>query len=313
MSAKRFPCVKLVGRGQRSFLLRPIVRVTAFRNQLRYYHVCPIKQDSHTLRHQPRKRFGQNFLRDESVIAEIARAVNPSEDDHVVEIGPGEGALTAALIGSGCQLDAVELDRDLKTPLLARFSIYPKFMLHSADALTFDYGALSPDKKPLRIVGNLPYNISTPLIFKLLGSASVITDMHFMLQREVVDRLAASPGNKDWGRLGVMAQFQCDIEKLFEVPPGAFFPAPKVQSAVVRLIPRNDNPWPDCDAEQLSTVVTRAFSQRRKTLLNNFKGLFEAPALKALGIDPGARAETLSLDQFVALAAANTEAKTEHT
>ena len=274
MLAKRFPSVKRLGRGQRSFFHRPLVRVTAFRNQLRYYHACPTKQDSHTLRHQPRKRFGQNFLRDESVIAEIARAVNPAEDDHVVEIGPGEGALTAALIGSGCQLDAVELDRDLKTPLLARFSIYPKFMLHSADALTFDYGALSPDKKPLRIVGNLPYNISTPLIFKLLGSASVITDMHFMLQREVVDRLAASPGNKDWGRLGVMAQFQCDIEKLFEVPPGAFFPAPKVQSAVVRLIPRSDNPWPDCDAEQLGSVVTRAFSQRRKTLLNNFKSIY---------------------------------------
>jgi 16S rRNA (adenine1518-N6/adenine1519-N6)-dimethyltransferase len=175
--------------------------------------------------------------------------------------------------------------------------------LHSADALTFDYASLIADGEPLRVVGNLPYNISTPLIFQLLESTSIIADMHFMLQLEVVDRLAAIPGTKDWGRLGVMAQFYCEIEKLFEVPPEAFFPAPKVQSAVVRLTPRRTNPWPDCDAKQLAFVVTRAFAQRRKTLLNNFKGIFEAATLEALGIDPGARAETLQLDQFVALAA----------
>lgn len=205
-------------------------------------------------------------------------------------------------MGCGCQFDAVELDRDLRTRLLAKFSVYPRFTLHSADALTFDYSSLTQNERPLRIVGNLPYNISTPLIFQLLASTHAIADMHFMLQREVVDRLAASPGNKDWGRLGVMAQFQCDIEKLFEVPPEAFFPAPKVQSAVVRLTPRRNNPWPNCDRNQLALVVARAFAQRRKTLLNNFKGIFAAADFQALGIDPGARAETLSLDEFVALA-----------
>ena len=219
-----------------------------------------------------------------------------------MEIGPGEGALTSALILSGCKLDAIELDRDLTTTLLASFSIYPGFSLHSADALTFEYPDLQVNEQPMRIVGNLPYNISTPLIFRLLDSSSLIVDMHFMLQREVVDRLAASPGNKDWGRLGVMAQFDCDIEKLFEVPPEAFFPPPKVQSAVVRLTPRASSRWPDCDRTQLTRVVTQAFAQRRKTLRNNFKGIFDDRALEALDIDPGARAETLSLDNFVAMA-----------
>ena len=158
--------------------------------------------------HTPRKRFGQNFLRDDPVIEAIARAVAPRAEDHLVEIGPGEGALTQALIGSGCQLDAVELDRDLRTRLLAAFSTYPGFTLHSADALKFDFAALSVDEKPLRVVGNLPYNISTPLIFTLLDCAHTVSDMHFMLQLEVVERLAASPGSKDSGRLGVKAQFQ---------------------------------------------------------------------------------------------------------
>jgi len=181
--------------------------------------------------------------------------------------------------------------------------VHPKFSLHSADALRFDYASLRHHEVPLRIVGNLPYNISTPLIFKLLESADDIADMHFMLQREVVDRLAAKPGTKEWGRLGVMAQFQCEIEKLFEVPPEAFFPPPKVQSAVVRLTPRAINPWPYCDRTRLATVVARAFAQRRKTLQNNLKGFLEASDLEAHGINPSARAETLTLDQFVTLAA----------
>ena len=159
-----------------------------------------------------------------------SRAPSVPKGDHIVEIGPGDGALTSALIPSGCRLDAVELDRDLRTLLLANFSVYSGFTLHSADALTFDYASLKQNEIPLRIVGNLPYNISTPLIFRLFECASDISDMHFMLQREVVDRLVASPGNKAWGRLGVVAQFQFEIEKLFEVPPEAFFPAPKVQS-----------------------------------------------------------------------------------
>ena len=255
-----------------------------------------------TLRHQPRKRFGQNFLQDDAVIASIARAINPAAEDHIVEIGPGEGALTSELIRSDCRLDAIELDRDLKTRLLASFSVHPGFSLHSADALSFDYASLRHHEVPLRIVGNLPYNISTPLIFKLLESGQHIADMHFMLQREVVDRLAAQPGTKEWGRLGVMAQFQCEIEKLFEVPPEAFFPPPKVQSAVVRLIPRAINAWPHCDRTRLAAVVARAFAQRRKTLQNNFKGFLEAGDLEAHGINPSLIAEALELEQFIALA-----------
>ena len=253
--------------------------------------------------HTPRKRFGQNFLRDEAIIDAIARAVAPRVDEHLVEIGPGEGALTQVLIGSGCQLDAIELDRDLRTQLLAAFSTYPRFTLHSADALKFDFAALRFDEKPLRVVGNLPYNISTPLIFKLLKYSHVVSDMHFMLQLEVVERLAASPGSKDWGRLGVMAQFQCEVEHLFDVPPEAFYPPPKVRSAIVRLRPYTAPPYPDVDRQMLSQVVTQAFAQRRKTLRNNFKGTLGDDGFEALQIDPAARAETLSISDFITITA----------
>ena len=251
--------------------------------------------------HTPRKRFGQNFLRDESVIASIAKAVSPAESDHLIEIGPGEGALTEALITSGCQLDAIELDRDLRTRLLAAFSTHPRFTLHSADALAFEFNDLAAAGEKLRVVGNLPYNISTPLIFKLLDTASIIEDMHFMLQLEVVERLAATPGSKDWGRLGVMAQFQCEVEHLFNVPPEAFYPPPKVQSAVVRLTPYSTSPFPDMDRADFAQVVTQAFSQRRKTLRNNFKGKLNDPDWEALEIDPAARAETLTINDFITI------------
>ena len=251
--------------------------------------------------HTPRKRFGQNFLRDESVIASIAKAVSPTERDHLIEIGPGEGALTDALVTSGCQLDAIELDRDLRTRLLAAFSTYPQFNLHSADALAFDFNDLAASGEKLRVVGNLPYNISTPLIFKLLDTASIIEDMHFMLQREVVERLAATPGIKDWGRLGVMAQFQCEVEHLFDVPPEAFYPPPKVQSAVVRLTPYSISPFSEVDRADLARVVTQAFSQRRKTLRNNFIGALNDADWEALEIDPTARAETLPINDFIAI------------
>ena len=251
--------------------------------------------------HTPRKRFGQNFLRDDSIIEAIARAIAPTDADHVLEIGPGEGALTEALITSGCRLDAIELDRDLRTRLLAAFSTHIGFTLHSADALQFDFASVATDNARLRVVGNLPYNISTPLIFKLLGQSEVIADMHFMLQLEVVERLAASPGSKDWGRFGVMAQFQCQVEHLFDVPPEAFYPPPKVQSAVVRLRPHSEPPYPNVDRASLSKVVTQAFSQRRKTLRNNFKGTLDDSDFDALQIDPSARAETLSIDDFVAI------------
>ena len=254
-------------------------------------------------RHHPRKRFGQNFLRDESTIEAIARAIAPDDSDHIVEIGPGEGALTQALISGECRLDAIELDRDLRTRLMAAFSTHPGFTLHSADALDFDFASLATGGTCLRLVGNLPYNISTPLIFKLLEQAPIIKDMHFMLQLEVVERLAASPGSKDWGRLGVMAQFRCEVESLFEVPPEAFYPPPKVHSAVVRLTPHPEPAYPNVDPTSLARVVMQAFSQRRKTLRNNFKGAMEDNDFGGLAIDPSARAETLSIADFVAIAA----------
>ncbi len=254
--------------------------------------------------HRPRKRFGQNFLRDEGVISRIAGAVHPRSDDHLVEIGPGQGALTESLITSGCQLDVIELDRDLVPGLLAAFSVYPRFRLHSADALKFDYASLAQGDERLRVVGNLPYNISTPLIFKLLKNAAIIRDMHFMLQLEVVNRLAAVPGNKNWGRLGIMAQYQCQVEHLFDVPPEAFNPPPKVQSAIVRLTPRVESPWPDCDEATLRRIVQASFAQRRKTLRNNLKGIIGEDELESLEINPGARAETLELTQFIAIAKA---------
>jgi 16S rRNA (adenine1518-N6/adenine1519-N6)-dimethyltransferase len=257
--------------------------------------------------HRPRKRFGQNFLEDASVIDRITAAIYPESDEHLVEIGPGQGALTASLIDSGCKLDVIELDRDLIPGLLASFCLKPGFKLHSADALKFDFSTLI-DSTPtesgnagqkLRVVGNLPYNISTPLIFKLLESSAIIHDMHFMLQLEVVERLAASPGNKNWGRLGIMAQYQCQVEHLFDVPPHAFNPPPKVQSAIVRLTPWVDSPWPTCNEPQLRALVKAAFAHRRKTLRNNLKGIIDSTQLEALDIDPGARAETLQLTQFI--------------
>ena len=249
--------------------------------------------------HRPRKRFGQNFLHDEAVIDSIASAIAPRATDHLVEIGPGQGALTEVLVDGCGQLDVVELDRDLVAGLLAAFSIHPHFKLHSADALNFDFSSLIAGDEKLRVVGNLPYNISTPLIFKLLENAAIIQDMHFMLQLEVVQRLAAKPGNKHWGRLGIMSQFHCRVEHLFDVPPEAFNPPPKVQSAIVRLTPHVESPWPDVDEPSLRSVVQSAFAQRRKTLRNNLKGIIDSAALEALGIDPGARAETLEINAFI--------------
>jgi 16S rRNA (adenine1518-N6/adenine1519-N6)-dimethyltransferase len=259
------------------------------------------------LKHRARKRFGQNFLHDASVIDRIAAAVQARPEQQLVEIGPGQGALTTALIGSGCRLDVIELDRDLVPGLLATFCINPRFTLHNADALEFDFSSLltspaagTPANRPrLRVVGNLPYNISTPLIFKLLQDCAIIQDMHFMLQLEVVERLAAAPGSKDWGRLGIMSQYHCRVEHLFDVPPEAFEPAPKVQSAIVRLTPWTNSPWPPCNEPQLRALVKAAFAQRRKTLRNNLKAIISSTDLEALGIDPGARAETLQLTQFI--------------
>ena len=249
-------------------------------------------------KHQARKRFGQNFLTDQGIIDRLVNAIGAQPDEHLVEIGPGLGALTSELVRTGCRLDAIELDRDLVTPLLAAFSIHTQFKLHSADALQFDYESLRESGETLRVVGNLPYNISTPLIFHLLSYSGVIQDMHFMLQLEVVERLTATPGSKHWGRLGIMTQFQCDAELLFEVPPESFDPPPKVQSAIVRLTPLNEPRLPGVSEAALAKVVKAAFAQRRKTLRNNLKGLLNAEQIESCDIDPGCRAETLALDDF---------------
>lgn len=254
--------------------------------------------------HQPRKRFGQNFLRDPGVIRRILDAIDPQPGDHLVEIGPGQGAISIGLLRAAGRLDAIELDRDLAAPLTERCREAGELRLLVQDALEFDFRTLIQDGEKLRVVGNLPYNISTPLIFRLLENTAIIRDMHFMLQLEVVDRLAAKPGGKDWGRLGIMAQYLCAVDKLFEVPPEAFNPRPRVQSAIVRLTPWRESPWPPCDAALLRQVVQTAFGQRRKTLRNNLKGLIDTGRLEALGIDPGARAETLELRQFIEITTA---------
>jgi 16S rRNA (adenine1518-N6/adenine1519-N6)-dimethyltransferase len=250
--------------------------------------------------HAPRKRFGQNFLTDQGVIAAIARTINTHPEDNVVEIGPGQGALTDALFESGCAIKAIEIDRDLQSQLRVMF-FNRDFTLFNYDALKFDFNKLSNADHDLRIVGNLPYNISTPLIFKLLTHLPIIRDMHFMLQKEVVDRLAASPGNKHWGRLSVMTQVDCDAEHLFDVPPEAFYPQPKVQSAIVRLMPRSSAHRPECSREQLGKLVQLAFAQRRKTLRNNLRSIIDDTTMQRLGIDPACRAETLTLDQLMDL------------
>jgi 16S rRNA (adenine1518-N6/adenine1519-N6)-dimethyltransferase len=252
-------------------------------------------------KHRARKRFGQNFLQDEVVIHQIVRAINPQAQQSLVEIGPGKGALTRGLLDSGCQLDLVELDRDLVPLLQGMFDGAQRLQIHSADALRFDYSSLRRGEERLRVVGNLPYNISTPLIFHLLEQAEHIHDMHFMLQLEVVNRLAASPGSKAWGKLSVMTQYHCQVDALFEVPPTAFSPVPKVQSAIVRLAPRHTGHRSREQEQRLRRVVYAAFAQRRKTLRNTLRDVIDVQQLESLGIAQTARAETLDLQQFLAI------------
>lgn len=251
--------------------------------------------------HRARKRFGQNFLNDAGIIHKIARAIRPRANDHIVEIGPGQGALTEAILEPGLRLDAIELDLDLIPILKQKFLGQDNFFLHQADALQFDFSRLQLEDEPLRIVGNLPYNISTPLIFHLLSHQQLIKDMHFMLQLEVVERMAAQPSGKNYGRLGVMCQYYCAVEMLFEVPPEAFNPRPKVQSAIVRLSPHKVLPHPAKDIKQLDKVLRTAFNMRRKTLRNSLKPLLSEQQLEALDINPLARPETLSLEAFVTI------------
>ncbi len=251
--------------------------------------------------HRARKRFGQNFLHDPGIIERILATVAPRPDQHVVEIGPGLGAITRGLLDSGCRLDAVELDRDLAARLEENFGTHPGFHLHQADALKFDFCALAADG-PLRVVGNLPYNISTPLLFHLLDQSHCLADMHFMLQKEVVERMAAAPGSRTYGRLSVMVQIRCAVEPLFTIRPGAFRPAPKVDSAFVRLVPCQQPPHPVADFALFAELVSRAFAQRRKTLRNTLKGLADEATLAACGLDPGWRAEAVSPAGFACLA-----------
>lgn len=260
--------------------------------------------------HQARKRFGQNFLQDQGVIRRIIRAINPKPGQHLVEIGPGLGALTEELLAGCGELDVVELDRDLIPKLQRQFDSYgDKLQIHEADALKFDFASLAGDQRPLRVVGNLPYNISTPLIFHLLSYSGLFEDMYFMLQKEVVNRLAALPGDNAYGRLGIMAQYYCEVSSLFVVNPEAFDPKPKVDSAIVKLRPYAEPPHPADNVDDFAMLVRTAFGQRRKTLRNNLKKVLPAERIEALGIDPGLRPEKLSLSEFVQLANSYTRNK----
>ena len=248
--------------------------------------------------HRARKRFGQNFLHSESVIHSILAALNPQANDTVIEIGPGLGALTQPLLKRLSKLIAIEIDRDLQAHLRG-LSTPDHLEIINADALTVDYSQWG---RAIRLIGNLPYNISTPLLFHLLNFAPTIEDMYFMLQKEVAERLAAEPGSKDYGRLTIMVQYQCSVSILFDVPPESFSPAPKVNSAVVCLKPYRVSPYAPVEQAVLREVVTRAFSMRRKTLANNFRGLLTAEELSAIELNPTARPEQISLEEYVRLA-----------
>lgn len=252
--------------------------------------------------HRARKRFGQNFLIDRSFVQRIVQVIDPRPGDRLVEIGPGLGALTGALLERVERLHVVEIDRDLAARL-AQFPGHERLCIHVGDALRFDFAALGPS---LRVVGNLPYNISSPLLFHLARSARAIADIHVMLQREVVERMVATPATPAYGRLTVMLSYRFRIERLFVVPAGAFRPRPKVESAFARLRPFAELPARAEDEAVLARLVAAAFSQRRKTLRNALGGWVSAQTMTRLGIDPGARGETLSTAQFVALANAAT-------
>jgi 16S rRNA (adenine1518-N6/adenine1519-N6)-dimethyltransferase len=263
--------------------------------------------------HRPRKRFGQNFLHDPGTIRRILTAIDPGPDQHLVEIGPGRGAITAGLLAAAGRLDVIELDRDLVAPLAARLGAGDRLRVYNADALTFDLCALAGDgastarpAQRLRLVGNLPYNISTPLLFRFLDQAHCIEDLHLMLQKEVVDRMCAAPGSKTYGRLSVMVQTWCSAERLFVIGPGAFTPPPKVDSALVRLRPHRPLPHPIADPALHARLVAAAFAQRRKTLRNALRGVLaeigrDETLIAAAGLDPAARAETVSVGGFAGL------------
>ncbi len=249
--------------------------------------------------HRARKRFGQNFLHDEHWITRIARTIDPQAGDTIVEIGPGQAALTRKMMDAIGLVTAVEIDRDLAAWLKETFP--ETLSLIEADALKLDWTSVYPDKR-LRIIGNLPYNISSPLLFHLISVADRVIDQHFMLQKEVVDRMVAEPGSKVYGRLSVMLQYRYRMQKMFDVPPGAFTPAPKVTSSIVRMIPHKVEDLLPVNEERFSAIVAAAFNQRRKTLRNAVSKLLTEDDIRAAGVDPTARAESLDVAAFARLA-----------
>lgn len=250
------------------------------------------------MRHNPRRRFGQNFLIDQQIIAQIIAEIFPQKNDQIIEIGPGFGALTRPLLQVVDHLDVIEIDRDIVDKLNKEFP-QQKLTVHAIDALKFNFSALG---NKLRIAGNLPYNISTPLLFHLSQFSQYILDMHFMLQKEVVERMVGTPATSDYGRLSVMLQYRFDMEHVFNVPAESFRPIPQVESAIVRMIPRHQSVMNAKNETLFSQVVAAAFSQRRKTLRNTLSQYLNADNFNALGIDSGLRAENLSMENFVAIA-----------
>ena len=260
-----------------------------------------MNKNSH-LGHQAKKRFGQNFLNNEAIISNIVDAINPEPGENLIEIGPGLGALTEPVVERAGKLAVVELDRDLAHRLRHHPFLAEHLTIHEIDALKFDFASVASEDAPLRIFGNLPYNISTPLIFHLLTFKASVKDMHFMLQKEVVDRMAAMPNTKAYGRLSIMTQYQCQVMPVMEIGPEHFTPAPKVDSAIVRLIPHKAFAKQAKSLETLNKVCVTAFNQRRKTIRNSFKKLIDVEQLTALSIDPTLRPENLTIDQYIDLA-----------
>jgi len=249
-----------------------------------------------------RKRFGQHFLHDPSVIAKIIASIRPLQAEHMVEIGGGHGALTLPLSERVARLHVIEIDRDLAAELNHRTADAEHVTVHSADALSFDFEQLAQPGQRLRVVGNLPYNVSTPLLFHLLEYREVVSELHVMLQKEVVDRMTAAPGGKDYGRLTVMLAAWTEIERRFDIGPGAFSPPPRVRSTFVRVRLRRSPRFAIADAVQFGQLVARLFSMRRKTLRRSLKGSLDSSQIESLGIDPGARPETLEPSRFAELA-----------
>jgi 16S rRNA (adenine1518-N6/adenine1519-N6)-dimethyltransferase len=257
---------------------------------------------SHAFTEPAKKHLGQHFLHERSIIAKIVQAVNPQPGDRLVEIGPGQGAITFPLLDKHGELTVIEFDRDLIFPLTEAARAHGTLEVIHRDVLTVDFTALARGGAPLRLVGNLPYNLSSPILFHALDHAAAIRDMHFMLQKEVVDRMAAAPGSKVYGRLSVMLQAYCAVTPLFNVPPGAFRPPPKVDSAVVRLIPRTPDSIGITDPKRFTEVVRAAFGQRRKTLRNALGSVADSAMIEAAGLRPDARAEQVEVAGFIRLA-----------